>query len=188
MKGRLEVIAGPMYAGKTSELIERVRRSKIADKKVKVFKPVIDDRYGECVVGSHNGEEIKAVRVEDSKEIIDKTGSNIEVVAVDEAQFFGEGIVSNAQALAQGGRRVIISGTDQTFRGTPFRPVSDLMAVAESVDKLTAVCRVCGDTASMNQRLDQEGEPAHVEEKTVKVGGEGTYEARCRHCHELKGV
>lgn len=184
-KGRLEVITGPMYAGKTSELIRRINRAKVADEKVKCFKPVIDDRYSETEIGSHDGEKVDALLVNNSSQITSHVKENDDVVIVDEANFFGPSLVPNLQSLAYHGHRVIAAGTDKTFRGTPFTPVGGLMAVADRVDKLQAVCVECGDDASMNQRLDSQGNPAKVDEPTVKVGGNDIYEARCRQCHEV---
>jgi len=186
VKGRLEVITGPMYSGKTSELIRRVKRAEIAGQNVEAFKPSLDDRYEEDFIGSHNGESIKATVVDSSNEI--KPGKEVDVVVVDEANFFDPRLVADLQALAYHGHRVIAAGTDQTFRGEPFPPVHSLMAVADQVDKLQAVCQVCGNSASANQRLKEDGSPASVDEETVKVGGNDKYEARCRHCHELSGV
>jgi len=184
---KLEVITGPMYAGKTSELIRRVDRAKIAGKSVIPFKPSLDDRYDNDRIGSHDGKSLKAHVVEDSSELREKVNpQEHDVVVVDEVNFFDRRLTSNLQSLAYRGHRVIAAGTDQTFRGTPFTPVGSLMAVADQVDKLQAVCQECGKPASMNQRLNENGEPAHVDEPTVKVGGEDIYEARCRQCHEVK--
>jgi len=182
----LEVITGPMYSGKTSELIRRVKRAEIAGEKVKVFKPVIDDRYNETSIGSHDGETVDALMVKDSTQLKSHVKEKDDVVIVDEANFFDRRLIANLQSLAYRGHRVIAAGTDQTFRGTPFTPVGGLMAVADRVDKLQAVCQVCGDDASMNQRLDKDDNPANVDEPTVKVGGDDIYEARCRNCHEVE--
>jgi len=175
-----------MYSGKTSELIRRINRAEVAEQKVKAFKPVIDERYNQSEIGSHDGNSVKALMVENSRQIVSHVKETDDVVVVDEANFFDGRLIGNLQSLANRGYRVIAAGTDQTFRGTPFTPVDGLMAVADRVDKLQAVCQGCGDDASMNQRLDQKGEPASVEEPTVKVGGNDIYEARCRDCHEVK--
>jgi len=185
-EGQLEVITGPMYSGKTSELIRRINRAEVAEQKVKCFKPVLDDRYSESEIGSHDGNSVQALMVENSRQIVSHVKENDDVVVIDEANFFDGRLIGNLQSLANQGYRVIAAGTDQTFRGTPFAPVDGLMAVADRVDKLQAVCQRCGDDASMNQRLDQSGEPASVEEPTVKVGGDDIYEARCRDCHEVE--
>ncbi len=187
-EGQLELITGPMYAGKTSELIRRIRRAEIAGENVKAFKPVIDDRYNHSTIGSHDGEEVEALLVKNSTQLKSHVSEEDDVVVVDEANFFDARLVQDLQSLAYQGYRVIASGTDQTFRGTPFTPVNDLMAVANRVDKLRAVCQRCGDDASMNQRLNEDGEPVHVDEPIIKIGGDGMYEARCRDCHTVKGV
>jgi len=185
-EGTLEVITGPMYSGKTSELIRRINRARVAEQKVKAFKPVIDDRYSETEIGSHDGEKVDAYLVKDSTQLASHVTEEDDVIIVDEVNFFDARLIANLQSLAYRGHRVIAAGTDQTFRGTPFTPVGGLMAVADRVDKLQAVCQRCGDDASMNQRLDEDGEPAHVDEPVVKVGGDNIYEARCRDCHEVK--
>jgi len=187
-EGQLEVITGPMYSGKTSELIRRIQRAEIADQQVKAFKPVIDDRYSDTKIGSHNGEQVDAYMVKNSSQLVSHVSEQDDVIVVDEANFFDGRLIANLQSLAYRGHRVIAAGTDQTFRGTPFTPVDGLMAVADRVDKLQAVCQRCGDDASMNQRLDEDGNPANVEEPTVKVGGNDIYEARCRDCHEVEGA
>lgn len=184
--GKLEVITGPMYSGKTSELIRRINRAKVAGQTVKCFKPVIDDRYSETEIGSHDGEKVDAYLVKDSNQLTSHVQEKDDVVVVDEANFFDSRLIPDLQSLAYQGYRVIAAGTDQTFRGTPFTPVGGLMAVADRVDKLQAVCQRCGEDASMNQRLDEDGNPAHVDEPTVKVGGDNIYEARCRDCHRVR--
>ncbi len=187
-EGELELITGPMYSGKTSELIRRINRAEVGEQKVKCFKPVVDNRYTETEIGSHNGETVDALLVDDSLQIVSHVKETDDVVVVDEANFFDGRLIGNLQSLANDGYRVIVAGTDQTFRGTPFHPVDGLMAVADRVDKLQAVCQRCGDDASMNQRLGPDGEPVRVEEQTVKVGGNDIYEARCRDCHEVRGA
>jgi len=184
-EGSLELITGPMFSGKTSELIRRIERAKIAGKQVKCFKPVVDDRYSDSEIGSHNGKSVKAFVVKNSTQLKDHVSPSDDVVAVDEANFFDKRLIANLQHLAGEGYRVIASGVDQTFRGTPFTPVGGLMAVADTVDKLQAVCQVCGDPASMNQRLNSDGQPADVTEQVIKVGGNDSYEARCRDCHRV---
>ncbi|WP_430505608.1 thymidine kinase [Haloparvum sp. PAK95] len=185
--GWIEVISGSMFSGKTEELLRRLRRSEIADQSVAVYKPAIDDRYGETTIGTHTGREWDAVVVDNEgdgpRDILDHHDGE-SVVAIDEANFFSNTLVEVAQSLANGGSRVIVSGTDQTFRGEPFEPLPQLMAVAEYVDKLQAICSQCGEPAARNQRLI-EGEPAHVDDPTILVGAEESYEARCRDCHTL---
>lgn len=181
--GWVEVISGVMFAGKSEELIRRVRRSIIARKKVQVFKSHLDDRYGGVfTVTSHDGTIVEAEPISASLEIMQKTRPDTEVVAVDEAQFLDEGIVTVANTLAGRGVRVVLAGTDSDFRGEGFGAMPDLMAAAEIVDKLHAICVVCGGPATRNQRLIN-GKPAPYESPTIMVGGREAYEARCRHCH-----
>jgi len=186
--GWVEVITGCMFSGKTEELLRRLRRAEIAGQSVAVFTPALDDRYGETTIGSHDGHRWDARVVEhegeDVHELLDHLNGE-QVVAIDEANFFSEHVVDVCERLAADGRRVIVSGTDQTFRGEPFDPVPQLVALAEYVDKLQAICTICGEPASRNQRLI-DGEPAHVDEPTILVGSEESYEARCRNCHTLR--
>lgn len=183
--GRIEVITGSMFSGKTDEMLKRLERAELAGKQVKAFTPAVDDRYGEERIGSHRGNHVEAENIEPS-EIGRKTDEiDADVVAVDEANFFKSELVDACQELADSGKRVIVSGTDTDFRGEPFEPLPRLMAVADYVEKRRAVCAECGKPATRNQRLI-EGEPAPEESPTVLVGGEDRYEARCRHCHELQ--
>jgi len=186
--GWIEVVTGSMFSGKTEEVLRRLRRAEIAGQEVAAFKPEVDDRFGETTVGSHVGRQWTAAVVpsegEGIWEIRDRLNGE-DVVAVDEANFFGSGLVDVCQRLADDGRRVIVSGIDQTYRGEPFEPLPQLMAVAEYVDKLQAICSQCGEPATRNQRL-VEGEPAHVDEPTIVVGAAESYEARCRNCHTLR--
>ncbi len=186
--GWIEVITGSMFSGKTEELLRRLRRSEIAGQSVAVYKPAVDDRYGEATIGSHNGRQWEATVVDnegDGPEAILDTDPDAEVVAIDEANFFSNTLVDVCDTLADRGVRVIVSGLDQTFRGEPFEPVPQLMATAEYVDKLRAICSQCGEPATRNQRLI-ENEPAHVDDPTILVGAEESYEARCRACHVLR--
>jgi thymidine kinase len=183
--GWIEVISGVMFAGKSEELIRRVRRAVIARKRVQVFKSHLDSRYtGLYSVSSHDGKELDATPVDSSAEIFRLVRPDTELVAIDEAQFLDLGIVPVAAALADRGVRVILAGTDTDFRGEPFGQMGALMAVAESVDKLWAICVVCGDLACRNQRL-VDGKPARWDAPTIMVGGRESYEARCRHCHDV---
>ena len=183
--GWIEVISGVMFAGKSEELIRRVRRSVIARKKVQVFKSHLDDRYGGVfTISSHDGTLVEAEPIQKSIEIAEQMRPDTEVVAVDEAQFLDEGIVRVANALAGKGVRVILAGTDSDFRGEGFGAMPQLMASAEIVDKLYAICVVCGGPATRNQRLIN-GKPAPYESPTIMVGGRESYEARCRHCHSV---
>jgi len=184
--GRLEVITGSMFSGKTEELLRRLRRAEIAGQSVAAFTPNVDERYGTAVVGSHAGREWEASVVPaDRPAAIDGELDGEEVVAVDEANFFDAGLADVLVGLADGGRRVVVSGLDTTFRGEPFEPVPELLAHADYVDKLRAICVECGDPATMTQRL-VDGEPAHADDPTIVVGAEESYEARCRACHELR--
>ena len=180
--GWIEVICGSMFSGKSEELIRRVRRVQIAKKKVQVFKPTIDDRYDVQHIYSHNGTKVEAINVVESKEIMEKVEPDTEVIAIDEAQFYDHDIVSICQKFADQGRRVIIAGLDQDFRGEPFGPIPQLLAIAEYVDKLQAICMICGNTASRTQRLVN-GQPAKYSDPTILIGAKESYEARCRKCH-----
>jgi thymidine kinase len=183
--GWIEVVAGVMFSGKSEELIRRVRRSMIARKKVQVFKSHLDERYaGIYKVSSHDGRTVDAIPVDSTSQIARAVEPDTQVVAVDEAQFLDETIVDLATALAARGMRVILAGTDTDFRGEPFGPMPRLMAVAELVDKLHAICVVCGNPASRNQRL-LEGRPARYDSPVIMVGGQESYEARCRSCHSV---
>ncbi|HEX5179868.1 MAG TPA: thymidine kinase [Gemmatimonadaceae bacterium] len=183
--GWIEVIAGVMFSGKSEELIRRVRRAIIARKKVQVFKSHLDDRYnGALTVVSHDGRSVDAEPVDASLQIAQRISPLVDVVAIDEAQFLDAGIVELATVLAARGIRVIVAGTDTDFRGEPFGAMPQLMAVAEVVDKLHAICVICGGAASRNQRL-LGGKPARYDSPTIMVGGHESYEARCRHCHQV---
>jgi thymidine kinase len=183
--GWIEVISGVMFAGKSEELIRRVRRSVIAKKKVQVFKSHLDDRYsGVFTISSHDGTIVEAEPVQAALEIMERVRPDTEVVAVDEAQFLDAGIVRAANALACRGVRVILAGTDSDFRGEGFGAMPELMAAAEIVDKLYAICVVCGGPATRNQRLIG-GQPAPYDSPQIMVGGRESYEARCRHCHQV---
>jgi len=185
--GWIEVISGSMFSGKTEELLRRLRRSEIAGQSVAVYKPAVDDRYGETTIGSHNGRQWEATVVDNEGggplAILDDEPFP-EVVAIDEANFFSDALVEVCNALADNGTRVIVSGTDQTFRGEPFEPLPELMATAEYVDKLQAICSQCGEPASRNQRLIEGSRPTSTIRRSV--GAEESYEARCRDCHVLR--
>lgn len=182
--GSIEVITGSMFSGKTDELIRRLRRARIARQEVQVFKPQIDDRYSAEKVTSHAGTEFEATPVADPADILARIEDATTVVAVDEAQFFDPEIVSVVESLADSGVRVLVAGLDTDFRGRPFGPMPTLMAQAERVDKLHAICMVCGDLASRTQRLI-DGRPAHFDDPVVVVGASELYEARCRLHHEV---
>lgn len=181
--GWIEVIAGVMFSGKTEELLRRVRRATIARKRVQVFKSHLDDRYaGLLAVSSHDRRTFAATPVDTAQQVMQRLDPMAQVVAIDEAQFLDAGIVRVATALAERGRRVIVAGTDTDFRGEPFGAMPQLMAVAEVVDKLHAICVLCGSPASRNQRLIG-GRPAPYDSPTIMVGAADSYEARCRACH-----
>ncbi len=182
-EGTIEVITGVMFSGKSEELLRRVRRALIARRSVQVFKSHFDDRYsGIHAISSHDGRRVEALPVSTSMEIAAHVDPDVDVVAIDEVQFLDEGIVDVANRLADRGIRVIISGTDMDFRGEPFGSLGPLLAVAERIDKLHAICVVCGELATRNQRLI-DGRPAPAEGPTIQVGGSESYEARCRRCH-----
>lgn len=181
--GWIEVVAGVMFSGKTEELLRRVRRATIARKRVQVFKSHLDDRYaGLWAVSSHDQRSFEATPVDTSAQILLRLDPMAQVIAVDEAQFLDPGIVAVVTSLANRGRRVILAGTDTDFRGEPFGAMPQLMAVAEVVDKLHAICVLCGNAASRNQRLI-DGKPASYDSPTIMVGAADSYEARCRACH-----
>ena len=182
--GWIEVVCGSMFSGKTEELIRRVKRAQIARQKVQVFKPQIDTRYSASQVASHNGVLHSAIAVESSGDIEPLIKPDTTVVAIDEAQFFDDGVVELCRKLAKGGVRVIVAGLDTDFRGEPFGPMPNLMAEAEMVDKLQAICVVCGAPASRTQRLI-DGQPANYDDPIIMVGAKENYEARCRHCHDV---
>ena len=183
--GWIEVICGVMFSGKSEELIRRVRRAIIAKKKVQVFKSHLDERYsGIYHVSSHDGRSVEAVPIDTPEQIAQLVQPDTQVVAIDEAQFLDPSIVSLATSLANRGVRVIIAGTDSDFRGEPFGPMPQLLAVAEVVDKLHAICVICGNPASRNQRLIG-GRPARYDSPTIMVGSTESYEARCRACHSV---
>ncbi|MEL7644794.1 MAG: thymidine kinase [Anaerolineaceae bacterium] len=182
--GSVEVITGSMFCGKTEELIRRLRRATIARQKVQVFKPIIDDRYAFAKVTSHSGTDFDALPIGSSSEIIAYLEPATTVVGIDEAQFFDDGIVDVVSLLADRGIRVIVTGLDTDFRGEPFGCMPVLIAKAENVDKLSAICMVCGEPASRTQRLVN-GKPAHYNDPIVIVGASEMYEARCRRCHQV---
>ncbi len=183
--GWIEVICGSMFSGKTEELIRRVRRAQIARQRVQVFKHSLDARYAEREVASHNGLQLEAVPVENSARLRALIAPETTVVAIDEGQFFDEGLVALCEELADRGLRVIVAGLDLDFRGEPFGPMPQLMARAERVDKLQAICVVCGGPASRTQRLIN-GQPAAYDDPVIMVGAEEVYQARCRGCHQVR--
>lgn len=182
--GWVEVICGSMFSGKSEELIRRIRRVQFAKQKIVVFKPMIDNRYSEEAVVSHDGTSTIAIPIQQSEEIWQHISDEIDVIAIDETQFFDEGIVEVVKELANHGYRVIVAGLDQDFRGIPFGPMPALLCMAEQVTKLHAVCAVCGSEASRTQRLIN-GQPAGADDPIILVGASEAYEPRCRHHHEV---
>jgi thymidine kinase len=186
--GWIEVVSGVMFSGKSEELLRRVRRATLARKQVQVFKSHLDERYGGLqYVSTHNGGRIESEPISSAVEVMERLRKDTEVVGIDEVQFLDAGIVDVCNALADAGLRVIAAGTDMDFRGEPFGPVPALLAIAEKIDKLQAICVRCGQLATRNQRLI-DGRPAPAEGPTIQVGGLETYEARCRSCHEVPSI
>ena len=180
--GWLEVICGPMFSGKSEEMIRRLRRAEIAGQHVVIFKPRIDDRYDAADVVSHAGARMRAVPVSSVAEVVEHA-TGFDVIGIDEVQFFEPVIVARALEFADRGARVVVAGLDQDFRRLPFGPIPELLSHAEFVDKLQAVCHRCGGPATTTQRL-VDGHPAPYSGETVLVGAAEQYEARCRGCHE----
>jgi thymidine kinase len=182
--GWIEVICGSMFSGKTEELIRRLRRAEIARQRIQVFKPAVDTRYAHKAIASHNGLQLNAIPAEGCDEILAHLNPDVDVVAIDEVQFFSDDIVGLCNRLAEEGKRVICAGLDMDFRGVPFGPIPQLLAIAEQVDKLQAICVICGHPASRTQRLIA-GQPACYEDPIVLVAASELYEARCRRHHEV---
>lgn len=185
--GWIEVICGSMFAGKTEELIRRITRIKFAKRDVLVFKPVIDDRYSYSEVVSHSQRKVKSIPVVDSKELQQHIDALVKLpyaVCIDEAQFFDKGLLDICESLANKGVRVIVAGLDLDFRGEPFGIMPDILARAEYITKLQAICQVCGDPATRTQRLI-DGKPAKYNDPIILVSAQEKYEARCRHCHQV---
>ena len=175
-RGRIEVICGSMFSGKTEELIRRLKRARIAKQKVEIFKPAIDTRYSEEDVVSHDATSIASTPIDSSTSLLLMT-DDADVVGIDEAQFFDEGLVSVCNELANRGKRVIIAGLDMDFKGVPFGPMPALCAIAEDVTKVHAICVRCGDLAYVSHRII-------ADERRVVLGEKAEYEPLCRHCYE----
>jgi thymidine kinase len=175
-RGWIEVISGPMFSGKTEELIRRLRRAEIAKQKVEIFKPKLDNRYDENHLVTHNDQRIKSTAIERAEEIMELAGE-CDVLGIDEAQFFGPELVQVCEDLASQGKRVIVAGLDQDYRCVPFEPIPQLLAVAEVITKALAICVKCGAPANRTQRIT-------TEDSRVVVGAQDKYEARCRRCYE----
>jgi thymidine kinase len=184
LSGSIEVICGSMFSGKTEELLRRVKRAQIARQKIQVFKPLIDSRYSADHVQSHDANKVLSRPVERARDILKLVEDTTRIVGIDEAQFFDDSIVEVAQKLANRGVRVICAGLDMDFRGQPFGPMPKLLAVAEDVTKLSAVCMVCGGAASRSQKTAAPTGQNFSDGKTIAVGAKEMYEARCRFCHE----
>ncbi|MEY8644396.1 thymidine kinase [Staphylococcus arlettae] len=180
--GWIECITGSMFSGKSEELIRRLRRGVYAKQKVVVFKPAIDDRYHKDKIVSHNGNAIEAINITTASEILRHDLSEVDVIGIDEVQFFEDEVVNIAEQLAARGHRVITAGLDMDFRGEPFKPIPELLAVSEVVTKLQAVCAVCGASSSRTQRLI-DGKPAKIDDPIILVGANESYEPRCRAHH-----
>ena len=182
--GWVETISGCMFAGKTEELIRRIKVLEFAKKEIMVFKPVIDNRYSETKVVSHAGSYVESFIINDAIEILDMVKPTTQVVAIDEAQFFEDNICDVCNELASRGIRVMAAGLDTNFKGEPFGPMPKLITEAEFVTKLAAVCNKCGAPATRTQRIIN-GKPASYFDPIILVGASESYEARCRHCHEV---
>lgn len=181
-KGWIEVICGPMFAGKSEELIRRVKTLSYAHQKILAFKPSVDNRYDKSAIASHDGEKYQAYAVNSVDDIKNLIEEGTQVVAIDEVQFFGEPIISLVEELADKGMRVIVAGLDTDFRGEPFGPMPELLARAEFVTKLSAACTVCGCAATRTQRL-VDNKPASYDDPIIQIGAKESYEARCRKHH-----
>ncbi|HAR41959.1 MAG TPA: thymidine kinase [Bdellovibrionales bacterium] len=181
LHGFVEVVCGSMFSGKTEELLRRIKRAQIARQKVQVFKPVIDNRYSVDHVQSHDANRVASRPVEKARDILKFVDDNTRVVGIDEAQFFDDTVVDVAQKLAYRGIRVIVAGLDMDFRGQPFGPMPKLLAIAEEVTKLSAVCVICGNPASRSQKI---AGATGTDASRIVVGAREMYEARCRFCHE----
>ncbi len=184
--GWIETISGCMFAGKTEELIRRIKVLEFAKKEIMVFKPRIDDRYSQTRVVSHAGSSVESHVISDAAEILDMVKPTTQVVAIDEAQFFDDNICDVCNELADRGIRVMAAGLDTDFKGEPFGPMPLLITEAEFVTKLVAVCNKCGAPATRTQRII-DGHPASYDDPIILVGAAESYEARCRHCHEVPG-
>lgn len=183
-RGWIEVVCGPMFAGKSEELIRRVRRLGYAKKNYIVFKPAIDNRYSDSEVVSHDKRSLKSISINNSKEVSKYINDTLDAVIFDEVQFLDEGIIEAIEDLANKGLRVICGGLDMDFKGEPFKIISELLARAEKIDKLTAICVCCGEPATRSQRLVN-GEPASIHDDVILVGSTESYEPRCRKCHQI---
>lgn len=184
--GWIECICGSMFSGKSEELLRRIKRGVIAKQKVLLFKPSIDNRYDENRVSTHNGNSYDSISIEKSSDILNFVKyTNYDIIGIDEIQFFDDDIIKIINKLADDGIRVIVAGLDMDFKAEPFHPMPEIMAISEMVTKLHAVCNKCGKEASRSQRLIN-GKPAKYDDPIVVIGASESYEARCRHCHEIE--
>ena len=184
--GWIECICGSMFSGKSEELLRRIKRGVIAKQKVLLFKPSIDNRYDENRVSTHNGNSYDSISIEKSSDILNFVkDTKYDIIGIDEIQFFDNDIVKIINKLADDGIRVIVAGLDMDFKAEPFHPMPEIMAISEMVTKLHAVCNKCGKEASRSQRLIN-GKPAKYDDPIVVIGASESYEARCRHCHEIE--
>lgn len=184
--GWIECICGSMFSGKSEELLRRIKRGVIAKQKVLLFKPSIDNRYDENRVSTHNGNSYDSISIEKSSDILNFVkDTKYDIIGIDEIQFFDNDIVKIINKLADNGIRVIVAGLDMDFKAEPFHPMPEIMAISEMVTKLHAVCNKCGKEASRSQRLIN-GKPAKYDDPIVVIGASESYEARCRHCHEIE--
>ena len=184
--GWIECICGSMFSGKSEELLRRIKRDVIAKQKVLLFKPSIDNRYDENRVSTHNGNSYDSISIEKSSDILNFVkDTKYDIIGIDEIQFFDNDIVKIINKLADDGIRVIVAGLDMDFKAEPFHPMPEIMAISEMVTKLHAVCNKCGKEASRSQRLIN-GKPAKYDDPVVVIGASESYEARCRHCHEIE--
>ena len=184
--GWIECICGSMFSGKSEELLRRIKRGVIAKQNVLLCKPSIDNRYEENKVSTHNGNSFESVNIDKAEQIYDYViDKEYDIIGIDEVQFFDDKIIGVINKLADDGIRVIVAGLDMDFKAEPFHPMPEIMAISEMVTKLHAVCNKCGKEASRSQRLIN-GEPAKYDDPIVVIGASESYEARCRHCHEIK--
>ena len=184
--GWIECICGSMFSGKSEELLRRIKRGVIAKQNVLLFKPSIDNRYEENQVSTHTGNSFESVNIDKAEQIYDYViDKEYDIIGIDEVQFFDDKIIEVINKLADDGIRVIVAGLDMDFKAEPFHPMPEIMAISEMVTKLHAVCNKCGKEASRSQRLIN-GEPAKYDDPIVVIGASESYEARCRHCHEIK--
>jgi thymidine kinase len=185
IKGKLEVICGPMFSGKSEELMRRIRRAQIAQQKVIVFKPALDTRYAVEKIVSHSGSSYEAYPVDNAQALLDLTTQhNAHVIGIDEVQFFEPGVIAAICTLIDGGKRVLCAGLDLDFRGVPFGSIPTLLAIADTITKLSSICTACGNDAHFSQRLINDV-PAKFHDPIIMVGAQESYQARCRSCFSI---